>query len=93
MKPQKFGPDTVEYVQHIYPEDQEKIDEKMKQLLFRARLFSKTSFDYRIIRGDGSIRTIHSERMVREIGEDSKPARIVGIEQDITERKQIEQKL
>ena len=31
--------------------------------------------------------------MVREIGEDNKPLRIVGIEQDITERKQIEQKL
>ena len=31
--------------------------------------------------------------MVREIGEDGKPARIVGIEQDITERRQIEQKL
>ena len=93
MKPQKFGPNTTEYVQHIYPEDRERINQKMEQLLFKAKLFSKTSFDYRIVRRDGSIRTIHSERIVREMSEDGKPARIVGIEQDITERKQIEQKL
>lgn len=93
IKPRKHGLNTAEYVSHICPEDRETINQKMEQLLFRARLFSKTSFDYRIARRGGSIRTIHSERMVREMGEDGKPARIVGVEQDITERKQIEQKL
>ncbi len=93
MKPQKYGPNTAEYITHIYPDDREKINQKMEQLLFNARLLSKSDFDYRVVRRDGSIRTIHSQRMVREIGEDGKPARIVGIEQDITERKQIEQKL
>ena len=93
MKPQKYGPNTAEYVQHIYPEDRERIDKKMEKLLFRANSFSKTSFDYRIVKSDGSLRTIHSERLVREIGEDGKPSRIVGVEQDITERKQIERKL
>ena len=61
-------------------------------MLFRDGL-PKASFDYRIVHEDGSIRTIHSERMVREVGDDNKPTRIVGIEQDITERKQTEQKL
>jgi PAS domain S-box-containing protein len=93
MKPQKYGPCTTEYVSHIYPEDREIINRKMEKLLFRAKLFSKVSFDYRIVRRDGSIRTIHSERVVREIGEDGKSSRIVGVEQDITERKQAEQKL
>ncbi len=93
MKPQKYGPTTTEYVNHIYSEDREKINQKMEQLLFNAKLLSKSSFDYRVVRHDGSVRTIHSQRMVREISEDGKPARIVGIEQDITERKQIEQKL
>ncbi len=93
MKPQKYGPNTAEYVTHIHPEDREKINQKMEQLLFSARSLSKASFDYRVVRRDGSIRTIHSERMVREMGNDGKPARIVGIEQDVTERKQIEQKL
>jgi PAS domain S-box-containing protein len=93
MKPQKYGPNTTEYVSHIHLEDREKINQKMEQMLFNAKLASKTSFDYRIVMGDGSMRTIHSERMVREMSDDGKPTRIVGVEQDITDRKQIEQKL
>jgi len=69
------------------------MNKSMEQMLFRDGLFYKASFDYRIIRQDGAIRTIHSERMVREVGKDNTPTRIVGIEQDITERKQTEQKL
>ncbi len=93
LKPQRFGPNTSEYVARIYPEDREAINKSMERMLFREGLPSKASFDYRIIHEDGSVRTIHSERRVREIGEDNKPTRIVGIEQDITERKQIERKL
>ncbi len=93
LKPQHFGPNTSEYVARIYPDDREAINKSMEQMLFSDGLSHKVSFDYRIIHEDGSIRTIHSERMVREVGEDNKPTRIVGIEQDITERKQTEQKL
>ncbi len=93
MKLQTYGPNTAEYVARIHPEDREKINEEMEQLLFNAKLLSKASFDYRVVRPDGSIRTIHSERVVREISPNGKPSRIVGIEQDITERKLIEDKL
>ena len=93
LKPQRYGPNTSEYVARIYPEDREAINKSMEQMLFRDGVSYKASFDYRIIHDDGSVRTIHSERMVREVGEDKKPTRIAGIEQDITERKQIEQKL
>ena len=92
LKPQKYGPNTSEYVARIYPEDRETINRTMEQMLFKA-ITSKASFDYRILKDDGSIRTIHSERMIRDVDEDKKPLRIVGIEQDITERKQIEQKI
>ncbi len=93
LKPQRFGPNTTEYVARIHPQDREAINKTMEHMLFEGSLLSKASFDYRIIRQDGSIRTIHSERIIREVGEDKKPTRMVGIEQDITERKQIEQKL
>ena len=82
-----------EYVARIHPDDREVINKAMEQMLFKGDSSSKASFDYRIIHEDGSIRTIHSERVVREVGKDKKPTRIVGIEQDITERKQTEQKL
>jgi signal transduction histidine kinase len=90
---QSFGPSVNEYVVLIHPQDRETINQVMENLLFAASPLPKASFDYRIIRPDGSIRHIHSERMVREIGDDKKPRRIAGIEQDITERKQIEKKL
>ena len=92
LKPQRYGPNTNDYVARIHPQDREAINKTMEQMLFKG-VTSKASFDYRIIREDGSIRTIHSERMIREVDNDKKPKRIVGVEQDITERKQIEQKL
>ena len=93
LKPQQYGPNTSDYVAQIHPEDRETINKEMEQMLFKGDVLSKASFDYRIIREDGSVRTIHSERMVREVGEDEKPIRIAGIEQDITERREIEQKV
>jgi PAS domain S-box-containing protein len=92
LKPQRYGPNTTDYVARIHPQDREAINKTMEQMLFKG-VTPKASFDYRIIRKDGSIRTIHSERMIREVDNDKKPKRIVGVEQDITERKQIEQKL
>jgi PAS domain S-box-containing protein len=93
LKPQKYGPNVNEYVARIYPDDREMINKSMEQLIFKGSLSSKANFDYRIIHEDGSVRAIHSERIVKELGEDNKPTRIVGIEQDITEHKQTEQKL
>jgi PAS domain S-box-containing protein len=93
LKPQEYGPTANEYISKIHPDNREEIDKKARELLFEGNLDSKASFDYRIIRQDGAIRIIHSERMVRKVGPDNKPLKIVGVEQDITERKQNEQKL
>jgi len=93
LKPQKYGLNLREYVARIHPDDREIMDKAMEQMLFKGDSSTKVSFDYRVIRKDGSIRAIHSERVVREVGKDKKPTRIVGIEQDITERRQTEQKL
>jgi PAS domain S-box-containing protein len=92
LKPQQYGPNTTDYVTRIYPQDREAINKIMEQMLFKC-VISKASFDYRIIRDDGSIRTIHSERMIKEVDDIKKTRRMIGVEQDITERKQIEQKL
>ena len=89
---QKYGPNIKEYFSIIHPEDREAINKAMA-LQTTGHLYSKASFDYRILCQDGSVRTIHTERMVREVDEAQKVTVIAGIEQDITERKQIEQKL
>jgi PAS domain S-box-containing protein len=93
LKPQQMGPKGSKFISKIHPDDREEIDKRSRELLFDGKLDSKASFDYRIIREDGSVRIIHSERMVREVGPDNKPVKIDGVEQDITERKQYEQKL
>lgn len=86
---QKFAPDTKDYLAMIHPEDRAFAEKKM---LSRSNL-KYDSFDYRIIRKDGAIRTLHSERIVREFDENGKPSRVMGVEQDITERKKIENTL
>ncbi len=94
LEPQPFGPSAVEYLSKIHPDDQQEVDKKSKALaLGDATLNSKASFDYRIIRQNGDVRVIHSERRVRKIDTDNKPILINGVEQDITEHKQNEQKL
>jgi PAS domain S-box-containing protein len=92
LEPQKHSPTTTEYVHLIYPDDREAINTTMEQMLFDKVPF-KVSFDYRIVRKNGKIRNIHSERMVKEFDQDKRPLRIIGVEQDITERKQIERQL
>lgn len=88
---QKYGPNIKEYFAILQPE--EDAINKAMALQTTGHLYSKASFDYQIKRPDGSIRDIHSERMISEVDEEQKAKVIVGIEQDITERKQIELKL
>ena len=86
---QKFAPDIKDYLAMVHPEDRAYAEKKM---LSRSNVKSD-SFDYRIICKDGAIRTLHSERIVMEYDENGKPSRVMGVEQDITERKKIENTL
>jgi PAS domain S-box-containing protein len=93
LKPQLYGPEVTAYVKLIYPDDREKINTMMEKVLFKGKAGDKASFDYRILRQDGSLRIIHSERMIREVDQDGKSTRIMGVEQDITEHKKAEEAL
>ena len=81
------APNISEYRKLIYPDDLKDVAMRMDKLLAEGKLGETISFDYRITKPDGSIRYLHTERMVKEINEEGKASRIVGIEQDITERK------
>jgi PAS domain S-box-containing protein len=74
----------------LHPDDLVQFDE------LRRRIFSNRhrgyTFDYRIILADGEIRWIDSRAYLSYDG-DGPPRRIVGINIDITERKQTEQAL
>jgi len=51
------------------------------------------SMDFRIIRSDGAERTIHMEAKVSSFDISGKPAKLVGIVQDITQQKMLENEL
>ncbi|MGD6807218.1 MAG: PAS domain-containing sensor histidine kinase [Candidatus Bathyarchaeia archaeon] len=82
------GPNFNDYLKHVHPEDRPLVEKRM-----RGGLPDSGSFDYRIIRQNGTVRTLHSERIVREYDASGRPSRVMGVEQDITERKRIEDKL
>ncbi len=90
---QKEAPNLTEYSKLIHPDDLKAVAATMRELIAKGKLGETSSFDYRIVHQDGSICDLHSERMIGEVDENGKAKRLVGIEQDITERKQLEQKL
>lgn len=87
LQPTEKAPNISEYSKLIHPDDLKEVSTRMDRLVAEGKLGENISFDYRITKPDGSIRYLHTERMVKEINEEGKASRIVGIDQDITERK------
>ncbi len=90
IEPTVPGLTLDEYKRYIHPDDLPMANQKMLSLLSTARIGHREEIDYRIIRQDGSIRAIHSQRQVREITETGKPKVVVGVEQDVTGQKEAE---
>ncbi len=92
LEPRAQGLTWEEYKSFIHPDDLDNATKNMA-IMINAELNHKENFDYRIIKPDGSIRIIHSMRQVREIAADGKTRVIVGVDQDVTEQKQAEEKI
>ncbi|MBE3115728.1 PAS domain-containing protein [Candidatus Bathyarchaeota archaeon] len=93
LQPQTYGLSIEDYQKFIHPDDADFVIKTMTQLIASGNLNEMISIDYRIILGDGSMRILHSERAVKEVNGNGKPKLIVGIEQDVTERKKAEEAL
>jgi PAS domain S-box-containing protein len=94
LTPQTYGPTIEEYSQFIHPDDLERTAKIIQPFTCDFHhVGDLISFDYRVVFGDGSVRVLHTERMIEEVDELGKPTKLVGIEQDITERKRIELQL
>jgi PAS domain S-box-containing protein len=86
LNPKTKAPNIAEYSKLIHPADAEIVGEKMGKFLSNANIDDTMGFDYCIVTPQGLTKNIHTERMVIEVDENNKPSRIMGIEQDITER-------
>jgi len=76
--------------QAIHPDDRAKVEASNSSVINQGK---PIPLDYRILRSDGSIRTVWAE--AGELGRDEagRPSLLSGIVQDITERKQMEEDL
>jgi PAS domain S-box-containing protein len=75
------------FLVHVIPEDRADVDEKFNEAIAKQQVWS---FDCRIRRSDGVVRWIMALGK-GEYDPNGKPVRMLGIVQDITDRKQVEQ--
>ena len=89
VDPNTFTPTLSSFADYMHPDDEEYVNQNV-QLLSEGK---SQNFDFRIILDDGSIRVLNTLAEVAEFDKNGKPSIIMGINQDITERKEIELKL
>ncbi len=78
--------DYPRFLRCLHPDDLPFIKKLIEETLRSGRPFS---LDHRIVRPDGTVRILHSQGEVL-LDERGEPIRIIGIGQDITERKEAE---
>ena len=89
LAPDEFEPTYEAYLARVHPEDRQRTKAIVDGALERGELFD---FEERIVWPDGSVRVIHSQGRWR-FDDQGRPIKLLGICQDITERKQIEQQM
>ncbi|MBF0477421.1 MAG: PAS domain-containing protein, partial [Deltaproteobacteria bacterium] len=73
----------------LHPDDRAMVQDERRAALGGEKTYD---FDFRIIRPDGSVRYIKTNGMVIRDAE-GRPIRMIGLNQDITDRKHIEERL
>jgi two-component system sensor histidine kinase/response regulator len=83
--------DTLGWLALVHPDDRQKVAEYSRDHVFRGR--QPFDSEYRIVRRDsGEERWIHTAGQL-VLGADGRVSRLFGTSQDVTERKQFEQRL
>jgi PAS domain S-box-containing protein len=86
VAPSEYRPSYEGYMSRVHPEDRDDVAATIAQALVDARPFE---FRERIVRPDGSVRVLRSGGRVA-LGDDGRPARMVGVCHDVTERSEAE---
>ncbi|HEX5081221.1 MAG TPA: ATP-binding protein, partial [Blastocatellia bacterium] len=88
LKPGSFSGEYMDWTKCMHSEDVSRAKEELR----RAVENGEGLFEYRVIRPDGGVRWIQSRGKLFT-GETGEPSRLIGINIDITERKQMEESL
>ncbi|MGH7597001.1 MAG: MASE1 domain-containing protein [bacterium] len=88
LKPEEFDATYETFLKCIHPDDREFVHQVVQVAHFSQQAFT---FDHRIVRPDGIVRTLHVQGEVI-LNQAGKTVRMVGTVQDISERKKTEAK-
>jgi PAS domain S-box-containing protein len=89
LDPRTFEPDVERAVEAYYPEDRGEFVDHIRDAILLRKDFE---FELRIVRPDGSIRHVLS-RGKCEVSDDGRPLAVFGVFQDVTERKQLHERV
>lgn len=90
FEPASFAVTNDRYFRSIHPDDYARFMEIAQRDLHEGR---NGSYEYRIIRPDGSIRYIHEQSLIVLDEQTQRPRKLVGMSHDITTRKMAENAL
>jgi len=82
--------DYSTWLNNIYPDDLEYAQRTLEQVIEQGAIESR---EYRIIRADGEIRWLSDKCFVSQRSEAGMPLLVVGIAEDITDKKRMEEEL
>ncbi|WP_374439477.1 GGDEF domain-containing protein [Pseudomonas panipatensis] len=82
--------DFSEWRNAIYPDDLDYAQSSLLQVLERGAVEQR---EYRILRADGEVRWLSDKCFISQQGEAGLPLMVVGIAEDITDKKQLENEL
>ncbi len=89
FEPGEVNPTLETFLNMVHPDDKERITRQTQEVTSQGKPFQG---EYRIIRKDGTVRWIYSQSNVR-LNDTGEPVEIIGIAQDITERRKAEEAL
>jgi PAS domain S-box-containing protein len=90
LNPGEVEPSSELFYSFVHPEDRQRVRERFTFALAERKPYVS---DHRIVRSDGVLRDVHQRADVICDDKTERPSRVLGILQDITERKQAETKL
>jgi PAS domain S-box-containing protein len=89
LTPREAGLSAREYLERVHPDDRALVKNQMKEMLRQKRF---DAIDHRIVRPDGTLRVISCKGNLI-FGENGLPVTVTGINQDITQQKEMEVEL
>jgi len=89
LLPQQYNITFERFIEHVHPDDRKFVEKSVNAALYEGISYN---IEFRIIHPNGLERIIRSEAEV-VYSKNGKPLKMIGIEQDITERKKAEEAL